>query len=106
MKDRYLTYFESDADYQEYISHTTDYPNVSYVEGGNLHYNPILYTLTINYVNENDEPISNPYTKQMTYRANYAVNSPEITGYTTETPIVNGLITGDTTVKVIYTQNP
>jgi len=106
MEKRYLTYFENDADYQEYITGNTDYPNVSYVEEGSaLHYNPILYTLTINYIDENDEPISSQYTEQMTYRTHYAVSSPEITGYTTETPVVNGLITGDTTVNVIYNPN-
>ena len=99
MEEKYLTFFENAADYQEYITGNTDYPNVSYVEEGSaLHYNPILYTLTINYVD------TNPYTEQMTYRTHYAVNSPEITGYTTETPIVNGIITGNTTIEVTYTQ--
>lgn len=63
------------------------------------------YTLTINYLNMAGQPIAAPYTGAFNYGASYSVASPEIEGYTTDTPVVTGVMgAAGITVNVYYTE--
>ena len=64
------------------------------------------YNLTINYVYENGETASKTYTNTLNYLASYNVTSPEITGYKTETTVVEGEMPAhDVTVTVVYVKD-
>ena len=64
------------------------------------------YNLTINYVYENGETASKTYTNTLNYLASYNVTSPEITGYKTETTVVEGKMPAhDVTVTVVYVKD-
>ena len=64
------------------------------------------YNLTINYVYENGETASETYTDTLNYLASYNVTSPEITGYKTETTVVEGKMPAhDVTVTVVYVKD-
>lgn len=64
------------------------------------------YNLTINYVYENGETASETYTDTLNYLASYNVTSPEITGYKTETTVVEGEMPAhDVTVTVVYVKD-
>ena len=65
------------------------------------------YTLTINYLNEEDEVIAPAYTAQVAYGANFSVESPVIAGYTTTQTVVTGTMpASDYTVNVYYEAEP
>ena len=72
---------------------------------------PVQYNLTINYRYENGKLVEadklnpyykNPYTQTLDHGTKYSVASPVIPGYTVDKSVVDGTLTEDTTVTVIY----
>ena len=62
------------------------------------------YTLTITYQYADGTEAADTYTALLEYGSDYSVNSPEIEGYTADTPVVEGTIgTTDITIVVMYT---
>ena len=59
------------------------------------------YTLTIIYADEDGNQLDS-YVKTYEYGDEYSVESPEIDGYDTRRPVVEGNITGDETYTVTY----
>ena len=67
---------------------------------------PTTYTLTINYVYENETVASPQYTEELEEDEVYSVTSPLISGYTADKLIVSGTMgTTDVTVEVVYTED-
>ncbi|MBQ1652788.1 MAG: MucBP domain-containing protein, partial [Bacteroidales bacterium] len=67
-------------------------------------YNVNYYTLTINYVNADNDVVSPAYTNQVAYGAEYSVESPVIPHYTASQTVVSGTMPAeDVTVTVTYT---
>ena len=75
------------------------------------HTGSVQHTLTINYKYEDGNPVEadklspynqNPYTQTLDHGTKYSVTSPDIPGYTADKLVVDGKLTKDTTVTVIY----
>ena len=60
------------------------------------------YTLTINYVFEDNSQAHEPHVETIAYNSTYEVKSPEITGYLPDRNTVIGTISGDATITVTY----
>ena len=68
---------------------------------------PITHTLKINYILSDGGTAPAPHTATLAEQESYSVTSPEIEGYTPDTPIVSGKMgTSDITVDVTYTKIP
>ena len=63
------------------------------------------FTLTINYLDENNNPLDDPYVEELSYLAEYSVASPEIYGYSTKSTTVSGTVVCNKTIDVIYKKN-
>ncbi len=67
------------------------------------------YTLTINYIDEDDNVLSAPHTETLDYNASYSVGSPAVTGYTlasaAQATIAGNMPADDVEVDVLYTIN-
>ena len=64
------------------------------------------HTLTINYVDGNNNILAAQYTDNVDYNDGYSVASPAVTGYTPDQATVSGTMPdNDVTVNVIYTLN-
>ena len=64
------------------------------------------HTLTINYVDGNNNTLATQYTGNVDYNDSYSVNSPAVTGYTPDQATVSGTMPdNDVTVNVTYTLN-
>ena len=61
-----------------------------------------MYTLTVNYVDEEGNLLADSYEEELQHGYVYEIKSPEITGYSTETTSVTGKLLSDTTVDVVY----
>ena len=69
-------------------------------------YNPIEYSLTINYQYEGGGQAATAYTGSVAYGATYSVTSPSITGYTPDKATVSGTMgAGNVEVTVTYKAN-
>ena len=69
-------------------------------------YNPIEYSLTINYQYEGGGQAAATYTGSVAYGATYSVTSPSITGYTPDKATVSGTMgAGNVEVTVTYMAN-
>lgn len=66
-------------------------------------YTKCQYTLTINYVDENNNQLFDTYTNTFDYLDDYSITSPTKTGYNINYEVVSGTIEEDTTINVIYT---
>ncbi len=72
----------------------------------NVVYNVNSYTLTINYKYADGTTAATTHTESVNYNATYSVNSPAITGYTADQPVVTGTMgTENVTVNVTYAIN-
>ncbi len=61
-------------------------------------------TLTINYVDENGVAVAVPYVTVMFFGDSFAIPSPEVEGYTTDTLMVEGVMDEESkTITVVYT---
>jgi len=65
---------------------------------------PENYTLTINYIDEDDNTVATKHTETLEDGSTYSVDSPDVDGYTPDQETVSGTITEDTTVTVTYTK--
>ncbi len=64
---------------------------------------PITHHVTINYVDEDSNPLTDPYSKDHEEGSTYEITSPEIDKYTTDQPVVSGTVpTEDVTITVVY----
>ncbi len=70
-----------------------------------LIYKADILTLTINYLDENNNVISKQYQNSYTYGSEYNVKSPEVYGYNPNIEYVTGTINSDKVVDVIYKKN-
>ncbi|MEA4923099.1 MAG: InlB B-repeat-containing protein [Eubacteriaceae bacterium] len=64
-----------------------------------------VYTLTVNYVDEDGNAVADAYTEQLKDGREYSVASPDPDGYTIIDPAqktISGKIKSDTTVNVVY----
>ena len=75
------------------------------------HTGSVQHTLTINYVYEDGTSVEedklipdkqNPYTRTLDHGTKYSVASPVIPGYTADNSVVEGTLTENTTVTVVY----
>lgn len=70
----------------------------------NVSYSKQSYTLTINYKNLKGDAVADAHVESLDSGAEYHVNSPEITGYGANKPVVTGTMgLEDVTVDVTYT---
>lgn len=63
------------------------------------------HTLTVNYLYTEDTPASDSFTQSLASGAEYSIPSPEIEGYTPDTPLVSGTMPDeDLTINVFYSR--
>ena len=62
------------------------------------------YTLTINYVDEDENQVAQTFTNKYNSGSQYSISSPHINGHTTTQNRIEGTITEDTTYSVVYTR--
>ncbi|HZK21913.1 MAG TPA: MucBP domain-containing protein, partial [Oscillospiraceae bacterium] len=67
-------------------------------------YRPNEYKLTINYVDEDENPIAEPYEMDLWHGYEYAIVSPNISGYTPDNPVVSGTLSDNTVITVEYSK--
>ena len=69
-------------------------------------YNPNTYTLTINYVDENGDPVATAYEEEVAYNTTYSVPSPAVTNYhlaNDDDEVISGTVPADDIViDVVY----
>ncbi|MBQ6265922.1 MAG: MucBP domain-containing protein, partial [Clostridia bacterium] len=69
-------------------------------------YTPNTYTLTINYVDENGDPVTTAYEEEVAYNTTYSVTSPEVTNYhlaNDDDEVISGTVPADDIViNVVY----
>jgi alpha-tubulin suppressor-like RCC1 family protein len=88
-----------------FIGWDRDFSNVTSDMTVTAQYRINTYTLTINYVDAQGGQIAAPVSLTYTYGSNYSITSPAIPGYTADIPVVSGIITGNVTVTVTYTED-
>ncbi len=66
-------------------------------------YIPKEFTVTINYVDEDGNQISEPFTGTFAYGTSYNIPSPTISRYQPDRASVSGRVSGDITEEVVYT---
>ena len=70
----------------------------------NVIYVSTLYTIKINYVYEDGSPVCEPYLlSDLVYMTEYHVDSPMVNGYTASVSVIEGSITDNIEINVIYT---
>ncbi len=67
---------------------------------------PVYYTLTINYKDTSGNTLATQYYASYESGSYYSVTSPTVSGYTADTSVVSGYISGNTTKTVTYTKDP
>ncbi|MBR3382997.1 MAG: InlB B-repeat-containing protein [Clostridia bacterium] len=81
-----------------------DFSNVTSDMTITAQYTVNSYTLTINYVDDDNNAVHTAYTHSYEFGASYSVDSPEVEGYTTEQTTVAGTMPAqNVTVNVVYT---
>lgn len=88
---------------------TYDYDKVEYTGKPTLDTptEPEIYTVTINYIDEEGNEITSPYVEKFDSGADYAVDSPQIEGYTPSDTTISGTVAHeDVNHTVVYTKNP
>ncbi len=92
---------------------STSDSNAIYVVGGSVNFhlnltnleNPSVHTLTVNYFYTEDNPATDSFTQSLASGAEYSIPSPEIEGYTPDTPLVSGTMPDeDLTINVFYSR--
>lgn len=89
---------------------TSDGNPITTMPAGDLYvvglYEPIVYTVTIHYVDENGVSIADDYQGKYYYQDTYSVISPNVAGYLAQQTVVSGTLGADsveTTVKYAKT---
>ena len=70
-----------------------------------IEYDKNYYNLTINYLDDDGNVLYDPYINSFEYEYRYDILSPEIYGYNTECERVDGVLTCDKVINVIYCKN-
>ena len=70
-----------------------------------LVYKANKYLLTINYIDEGNKILADPYSEELNYGTNYNIKSPDIYGYRPYLEYVSGKLEEDTTINVYYSLN-
>lgn len=66
---------------------------------------PTYYTLTINYVDGEGNTVADRYTTRQVSGYRYSVTSPAVAGMTPDQATVSGILTGNTTLTVTYSED-
>ena len=66
---------------------------------------PTYYTLTINYVDGEGNAVADTYTRDLREGRSYSVTSPTVEGMTPDQATVSGILTGNTTLTVTYSED-
>lgn len=74
--------------------------NVTYYPNDDL-----KYKLTINYLDEDNNSLTEAYVNEYSPNSIYNIESPEIVGYTPDKEVISGTIVKNTTYNVIYSKN-
>ena len=71
---------------------------------GQLIINMVYFNITVNYLYDNGDPIDT-ISETHEYGYEYSFTSPTVEGYTPDTDLVEGRLTSDTEIDVIYSAN-
>lgn len=78
---------------------TADGSPVTEMPAGDLYvvglYEPIIYTVTIHYVDENGVTLADDYVGQYYYQDSYSIVSPNVAGYLAQQTVVSGTLGAD-----------
>lgn len=100
---------EYDIDIEDIYGYTKDTDNISGTIEEDLSFNVIYtkneYTLTINYLDTEGNVLFDSYQKTYKYLDEYNIKSPNKEGYTPDYEYVDGTITKDLEIDVIYAIN-
>ena len=66
-------------------------------------YEAVMYTLTIEYTDENGSKLFEDYQSMLAYDSEYTVESPVKTGYLADQPVVSGKMSDNIVIRVVYT---